>query len=65
MKIAAYQAPYLPFGSGEAIELIRQQLIVCDENRVEMLCCPEAVIGGLAQESDGESPAEVSCRSIS
>lgn len=26
---------------------------------MEILCCPEAVIGGLAREADGESPAEV------
>lgn len=59
MKIAAYQAPYLTFGSMAAIELIREQLAVCESEGVEMLCCPEAVIGGLAHEADGELPADI------
>lgn len=59
MKIAAYQAPYLTFGSMAAVELISEQLDVCETQGVEVLCCPEAVIGGLAHEADGESPADV------
>ncbi|HXH58000.1 MAG TPA: carbon-nitrogen hydrolase family protein [Iamia sp.] len=59
MKIAAYQAPYLPFGSFDAIGLIAEQLPVCEAQGVEVLCCPEAVVGGLAHESDGQSPADV------
>ena len=59
MKVAAYQAPYLPFGSLDAIALIKEQLAICETLGVEMLCCPEAIIGGLAHESAGESPADV------
>jgi len=59
MKVAAYQAPYLPFGSLEAVGLIREQLAECEADSVEILCCPEAVIGGLAHESDGQSPSDV------
>lgn len=59
MKVAAYQAPYLPFGSLDAIELIGDQLATCEARGVEILCCPEAAIGGLAHESAGESPADV------
>ncbi|MGZ8766190.1 MAG: carbon-nitrogen hydrolase family protein [Acidimicrobiia bacterium] len=59
MRIAAYQAPYLPFGSLEAVDLIRDQLVVCEAQRVEILCCPEAILGGLAHESAGQSPEEV------
>ncbi|WP_157181241.1 carbon-nitrogen hydrolase family protein [Actinopolymorpha alba] len=59
MRVAAYQAPYLPFGSMEAIELIRRQLAECEARDVDILCCPEAVIGGLAHESDGQSPYDV------
>jgi predicted amidohydrolase len=59
MKVAAYQAPYLPFGSLDAIGLIKDQLAICQAQAVDVLCCPEAVIGGLAHESDGQSPAEV------
>lgn len=59
MKVAAYQAPYLPFGSTEAIGLIARQLEVCRSEAVDVLCCPEAVIGGLALESDQQAPADV------
>lgn len=59
MKIAAYQAPYLEFGSLEAVELIQSQLLTCEAEGVTTLCCPEAILGGLAHESAGESPADV------
>jgi predicted amidohydrolase len=59
MKVAAYQAPYLPFGSFDAIGLIAGQLTACEAQGFEVLCCPEAVVGGLAHESDGQSPADV------
>lgn len=59
MKIAAYQAPYFEFGSFEAVALIRSQLQTCEAEGVTTLCCPEAILGGLAHESDGESPADV------
>ncbi len=59
MKVAAYQAPYLPFGSLDAVALIRAQLTACETAGVEILCCPEAVIGGLAHESAGQSPGDV------
>lgn len=48
MKVAAYQAPLLPGGSSEAIGLIREQVERCEAEGVEILCCPEAVLGGLA-----------------
>lgn len=48
MKVAAYQAPLLPFGCRTAIELIREQVDRCESEGVEILCCPEAVLGGLA-----------------
>lgn len=59
MKVAAYQAPHLEFGSFEAVELIRRQLAICEAEGVTTLCCPEAILGVLAHESDGESPADV------
>ena len=40
MKVAAYQAPLLKSGSMEAVGLIKTQ--------IEILCCPEAILGGLA-----------------
>ncbi len=49
MKVAAYQAPLLAGGSQDtAIELIREHVLRCELNGVEILCCPEAVLGGLA-----------------
>ncbi len=47
-KVAAYQAPLLPTGSAEAIDLIAVQVRACESIGVEFLCCPEGVLGGLA-----------------
>ena len=52
MKVAAYQAPLLPSGSSEAIKLIAERVKACEAAGVEILCCPEAVLGGLADYSD-------------
>ena len=32
----------------DAVELIRKRVEWCERERVEILCCPEAVLGGLA-----------------
>lgn len=48
MKVAAYQAPLLPCGSMAAIELVREQVRFCESESVSILCCPEAILGGLA-----------------
>ena len=48
MKIAAWQAPLLPAGSMEALPLIRERVAECEGMGVEILCCPEAILGGLA-----------------
>ena len=56
MKVAAYQTPLLRCGSMEAIELIRQQVSWCESEGVAILCCPEAILGGLADYSS--SPAD-------
>jgi 5-aminopentanamidase len=57
MKVAAYQAPLLPRGSMEALELIRGRVKWCEIEGVHILCCPEAVLGGLAD--DAECPADI------
>jgi predicted amidohydrolase len=57
MKVAAYQAPLLPNGSMEAVGLIRERVWWCEAERVEILCCPEAVLGGLADYA--ENPAAI------
>ncbi|MEE6178214.1 carbon-nitrogen hydrolase family protein [Mycobacterium sp. 050134] len=59
MRVAAYQAPHLPFGSMDAVGLINDQLERCEREAVELLCCPDAVIGGLAYEPAGQSPDDV------
>ncbi len=51
MKVAAYQCPLLPSGSMEAIDLIRRQVKICESEGATILCCPEAVLGGLADNS--------------
>ena len=56
MKIAAYQAPLLPGGSMDAVALIRDRVKWCESEGVEILCCPEAVLGGLAD--DAQCPAD-------
>jgi predicted amidohydrolase len=49
VKVAAYQGPLLPPGSIDAaIELIRERIDWCESHQVDVLCCPEAILGGLA-----------------
>ena len=49
MKIAAYQAPFLPGGSiDNALLLVSRQVERCESAGVTTLCCPEAILGGLA-----------------
>jgi predicted amidohydrolase len=57
MKVAAYQAPLLPGGSMAALQLIRDRVKWCETEDVDILCCPEAVLGGLAD--DVERPADI------
>jgi len=57
MKVAAYQAPLLPGGSMAALQLIRNRVKWCETEGVDFLCCPEAVLGGLAD--DVECPADI------
>ena len=48
MKVAAYQAPLRAASSAEVLGLIREQVERCESKGVEILCCPEGVLGGLA-----------------
>ena len=48
MKGAAYQAPLGACRGLQAISLIREQIDHCESLGVSVLCCPEAVLGGLA-----------------
>jgi 5-aminopentanamidase len=55
VRIAAWQAPLLPPGTTDALDLIRAQVDECKRRDVRILCCPEAIVGGLADY--GEEPA--------
>ncbi len=48
MKVAAYQVSLRATGSAGVISLIREQVDRCESLGVEILCCPEGVVGGLA-----------------
>ena len=51
MKVAAYQAPLPGVGSMgcmDALGLIRTRVEWCEAEGVTILCCPEAILGGLA-----------------
>src|SRR5262249_10145442 len=48
VKVAAYQAPLSSISSMEVLGLIREQIDWCESDGVEILCCPEGVLGGLA-----------------
>src|SRR5512138_2396908 len=60
MKVAAWQAPLLPAGSPETIGFIREQVRRCESEGVSIVCCPEAILGGLADYSD--NPSEFAVR---
>jgi predicted amidohydrolase len=57
MKLAAYQAPVLPTGSMDALELIERRVRWCEAKAIDVLVCPEAVLGGLAD--DAPRPSEL------
>jgi len=60
VKVAAYQAPLLAAGSLEAIDLIQERVARCESEGVSILCCPEAILGGLADYS--ENPTRFAIR---
>lgn len=60
MKVAAYQAPLLPIGSMDALGLIHEQVALCESQGILILCCPETILGGLADLSD--EPAKLAIR---
>jgi predicted amidohydrolase len=60
LRVAAYQAPLLPGGSMAALDLIGDRVRWCEAEDVDLLLCPEGVLGGLAD--DVERPAEIAIR---
>lgn len=57
MRVAAYQAPLGVRDSEEVVVLIGEQVGRCEWEGVEVLCCPEGVLGGLADYA--ERPADI------
>lgn len=58
MKVAAYQAPIAASGTiANGIDHVRQRVNWCESMNVEILCCPEGMLGGLAD--DVPNPAEI------
>jgi 5-aminopentanamidase len=62
MKVAAYQAPLLAAGSVGALDLIRTRVRTCEAKGVEILCCPEAILGGLADQIEDPARLAISVR---
>jgi predicted amidohydrolase len=52
VKVAAYQAPLLDAGRTDALDLIRERVAACEAEGVSILCCPEGILGGLADYAD-------------
>ena len=52
MRVAAYQSPLLAQNCLDVIELIRRRVRECEANGISVLCCAEAILGGLADFND-------------
>lgn len=61
MKIAAYQAPLLASGSMHILGVIEKHVRLCEADGTTVLCCPEAILGGLADY--GKNPNILGIRS--
>ena len=60
MRVAAFQAPLPLTSSEEMLRLIGAQVSRCEAEGVSILCCPEAVLGGLADNCDDPSMFAIS-----
>ena len=63
VKVAAYQAPLLAAGSMGTLDLIQARVRACEVAGVEILCCPEAILGGLADHIENPIRLAISVRS--
>jgi len=63
VKVAAYQAPLLATGSMDALDLVRARVRSCESAGISILCCPEAILGGLADHSPDPVRLAISVRS--
>ena len=51
MRVAAWQAPLFEAGSFDALKMLPLRVEWCEAHEVTILCCPEAILGGLADYS--------------
>lgn len=58
-KVAAFQAPLETCSRENAIPLIREQIARCEALGVEFLCCPEGMLGGLADYTSDPAAAAI------
>jgi 5-aminopentanamidase len=61
LKVAAYQAPLAAIRLPDIVPLIAEQVRRCETLGVEVLCCPEGVLGGLADYA--EQPTRIALAS--
>lgn len=55
-------APLLAAGSWGALDLVRARVQACESEKVGILCCPEALLGGLADQSEDPLRFAISVR---
>jgi predicted amidohydrolase len=60
VKIAACQIPLLATHSMDVLSLIRARVDCCESEGVSILCCPEGVLGGLADYATDPSQFAIS-----
>lgn len=48
MRVAAYQTPLAATRSPDIVSLLAAQVAQCEAAGVDILCCPEGILGGLA-----------------
>jgi predicted amidohydrolase len=52
MKVAAYQPMLTSCSIAKMIARVRERILFCEEYEIQILCCPEAILGGLADYAD-------------
>ena len=57
LRVAAWQMPIGATAAGEVLPALREQIRRCERADVSVLCCPEAAVGGLAD--DAPEPARI------
>lgn len=64
LKVAAFQSPVPTDGCFDAVALIAAQVSACETSGVSILCCPEGVLGGLADYSRDPARMAISVENL-